>query len=233
MDSLAALLASALLVGLAGSVHCACMCGGIASGALLLLDPSSHRERLASVLLLQAGRITTYAVAGGVVASVVSIAVDPQTTALSFRIAQWLAAVSLMWFGLSTAGMLPQVSLAGLGGGAISSVVDPVLQRLRRHRRLGPYALGLTWGLTPCPMVYVALFSAALMGQFWLGFAWMAAFGLGTLPGVVGAALGIGALARLKGTPWAEAAAGLSIAAFGFATLYYGWPGASLFCAPR
>lgn len=234
MDALLAIAAGGLLLGLAGSLHCACMCGGIASGALFLLNPSSSRERITQLLLLQAGRITTYSLAGGAVASVASLAIDPNLTAGTFRALQWLAAIVLMWMGLSMAGMLPRLSLA-VGGmasvpGTLSAAFGNIVAPLRGHPRAGPFALGLSWGLTPCPMVYAALFSAALTGSFSHGALWMAAFGAGTLPGVLSAALGVSALTRLRRGPGAEIAAGLAIAALGFASLYFGWPTSSILC---
>ena len=79
-------------------------------------------------------------------------------------------------------------------------------------------------------MVYAALFSAALMGSFFSGALWMLAFGVGTLPGVISAALGVSALSRIRRTPAVEVGAGLLIAAFGFSTVYFGAPVAGVLC---
>lgn len=229
MEGMLAIIAGGLLLGLAGSLHCACMCGGIASGALFLLHPASPPERMISLLLLQSGRITTYAAAGGALAAATSVTIDPTLTAASYRVLQYIGAAALMWVGLSTAGMLPRLALPATGSLSVSTYVDRAIAPLRGHRVLGPFALGLSWGLTPCPMVYAALFSAALTGAFSGGALWMTAFGLGTLPGVLGAVLGVSFLARLKGRAGAEMLAGLLIAVFGFSTLYFGWP-AGPFC---
>jgi hypothetical protein len=230
IEAYVAIVAGGFLLGLAGSLHCACMCGGIASGALFMLDPASPRERTIALLLLQVGRIATYAIAGGVVAGLTSLTVDPTTTTYSFRGLQWIAAVGLMWLGLSTAGVLPRLALPAGGTAALTGLIDPLLAPLRRHRRLAPVALGLSWGLTPCPMVYAALFSAALTGSVYGGIAWMLAFGAGTLPGVLAAALGVSALARIRRGPAAETVAGLAIAALGFSSFYFGWPSAGALC---
>jgi hypothetical protein len=233
MDPVLAVITGGLLLGLAGTVHCACMCGGIASGALLMLDPGSPRARHVSLALLQAGRITTYAVAGGAVSAMASLTIDPSLTAPSFRALQWVAAVALMWVGLSTAGMLPRLALPGSATVALAGVVDPLITRLRRRAHLGPYVLGISWGLTPCPMVYAALVSAAITGSFAGGVLWMAAFGIGTLPGVVSAVLGVSSLSRIRRGPAAEIAAGLAIAGLGFSSLYFGWPTAGALCLTR
>ncbi len=233
METTLGILAGGFLLGLAGSLHCACMCGGIASGALFLIDPNDRRERLVTLLVLQAGRITTYAAAGAVVAGVIAVVVDPATTAWTFRILQWLGAFTLMWMGLATAGMLPRLAVPGGGTLSTTALLGPLVSRLRAYPRVSAYVMGLTWGLTPCPMVYAALMSATLAGSAYMGAVWMAGFGAGTLPGVLGAALGVSALSRVRKGPAAEMTAGLLVAAFGFVTLYFGWTPAHLFCRPQ
>lgn len=237
METAIATLAGGFVLGLAGSVHCACMCGGIASGALFILRPETARERLYSLLLLQAGRIATYTLAGAAVAGISSLAIDPTATTATYRVLQWFGAVVLMWTGLATAGLMPRLASPGAGTWSMVAYFEPVLAPLRRHPRLGPLAMGISWGLTPCPMVYAALFTAALAGSAVNGALWMAAFGAGTLPGVIGAALGISALSRtplrFAGRRGAEMGAGLLIAGLGFATLYFGWPMAGVFCITR
>ncbi len=234
MEAAVAAIGGGLLLGLAGSLHCACMCGGIASGALFMLQPETPSQRIRAFLLLQGGRIATYTLAGGAVAGLTTIAIDPNTTSGTFRILQWAGALVLMWIGLTMAGMLPRVATPGLGNASagFAAAVEPLMAPLRRFRRMAPVGLGVTWGLTPCPMVYAALFTAALTGSVANGALWMMSFGIGTLPGVSGAVLGVSLLSRVKGQWGAELTAGVLIALFGFATLYFGWP-ASVFCAPR
>ena len=82
-------------------------------------------------------------------------------------------------------------------------------------------------------MVYAALLTSALAGSAANGAGWMLAFGLGTLPGVLGAAIGVSALSRVGRGPLADMMAGILIAVFGFATLYFGWPASSLLCFPQ
>lgn len=57
-------LAAAFLVGLAGSVHCLGMCGGI-SAALSL--GTAGRHRVLGPVLNSAGRVTTYVLGGALV----------------------------------------------------------------------------------------------------------------------------------------------------------------------
>ena len=52
-------------VGLASALHCSAMCGGIACGANLLLGAKTSGDRNLNLVLMQAGRIVTYAAIGG------------------------------------------------------------------------------------------------------------------------------------------------------------------------
>lgn len=229
MTELLTTLLSGIVLGLAGSLHCACMCGGIASGGLFILNPQTPTERIAMLLRLQAGRIFTYALAGAIIAGVASLTVNPALTSTSYKLLQWVAAAVLMWVGLSMTGLVPSLALPG-NLGNLPAAMDKALTPLRRHPRVMPYALGMTWGLTPCPMVYAALFSAALTGGSAAGFTWMAGFGLGTVPAVVATALGVSSLSRIKKSRSAEAIAGIAIAIFAALTVTGAWPAIAAFC---
>ena len=65
----AALVTSALLMGLAGGPHCAAMCGA-AHGAIA--RQGGHARFTETMLALQAGRLVGYAVAGALVAASVA-----------------------------------------------------------------------------------------------------------------------------------------------------------------
>ncbi|MFD0388574.1 sulfite exporter TauE/SafE family protein [Tistrella bauzanensis] len=57
-----------LLLGLAGSLHCAGICGGIASATLIAADPGgTARARAGALMQIQLGRAATYTLAGGAV----------------------------------------------------------------------------------------------------------------------------------------------------------------------
>jgi uncharacterized protein len=223
---------SGLALGFAGSLHCACMCGCIASGSLFILNPSSPAERLVMLLKLQAGRIFCYSIAGGLIAGIASLTINPAATSGSFRAVQWASASMLMWMGLAMAGLVPSATLP-VGLSRIPASMDRFLAPIRRYPTSMPYALGMTWGMTPCPMVYAALLSAALTGSGFAGVAWMAGFGIGTVPAVVATALGISKLSQIRTSQIAQTAAGLSIAAFAGLTLVGPWPTLALLCSPH
>lgn len=223
---------SGLVLGFAGSLHCACMCGCIASGSLFILNPNNPSERLTMLLKLQAGRIICYAIGGGVIAGIATLTVSQGATSGSFRALQWASATILMWIGLAMAGLAPSTALpAALS--RLPATMDRLLAPVRRYPRVMPFALGITWGMTPCPMVYAALFSAALMGSASGGAAWMAGFGSGTVPAVVATALGISKLSQFRKSPVAQTAAGLTIAAFAAVSLSSAWPALALLCKSR
>jgi uncharacterized protein len=58
---------AALLIGLLGSSHCLVMCGGIAAALQLAMPAQKTWPKLKLQLLLSAGRLTTYAIFGGLV----------------------------------------------------------------------------------------------------------------------------------------------------------------------
>ncbi len=232
MTAILSSLAGGFVLGFAGSFHCACMCGGIASGALYILNPPTPRERLATLLLLQGGRITTYAVAGGIIAGIAGLTLGPGTTAVSYKLLQWLSAAVLMWAGLSMAGLVPAVALPQQLGG-LTTLSGRVLNSARNRPALAPLGAGLLWGLTPCPMVYAALIPAMLTASPFGGSAWMLGFGLGTVPAVVGAALGVSALANIRRNRWAQVAAGLAVAGFGLFSATRAFPELAALCGLR
>jgi uncharacterized protein len=219
-------------LGFAGSLHCACMCGCIASGSLFILNPNNTSERLAMLMKLQAGRICCYAIGGGIIACAAALTVNPAATSGSFKALQLSSAGIFMWMGLSMAGLVPSITLpAGLF--SLPATMDRILTLVRRHPRIMPYALGIAWGLTPCPMVYAALFSAALTGSALGGVSWMVGFGLGTIPAVVAAALGVSKLSQIRNSQKAQGVAGVAIAAFAAFAVSGAWPAITLLCSPR
>lgn len=169
-------LALALFVaGLASALHCAAMCGGIAAGFSVLHKEALWRRQLA----FNAGRITSYSVAGAAAGALggYAAAVLPLQTGLYV-----LASVVLIVAGLHLAGM----SLARLErlGMPLWRRVQPYVAK---HLPGRPFAAGLAWGWLPCGLVYAALAAAAFAGGPLQGAIAMAAFGAGTLPWLLAA----------------------------------------------
>jgi sulfite exporter TauE/SafE len=207
-----------LVLGLASTLHCSAMCGGISCSALLALGPGTGTERVVHAVLLQLGRILSYCALGITGALLGSAVLSPETT-MNYRVLQWIAAVVLMWTGLAMAGMMPRLAALDTAMLRLSDAVAQITRPLK-GTPAAPVMLGSLWGLNPCPMVYAAVFTASLTASPLGGLTVMAGFGLGTVPGVLAAGLGVSALKGLDASRGAQIAVGLLIAGLGFASLY-------------
>lgn len=210
---------SSLLLGLVGSTHCASMCGGLVAATQLPGDARrrlpSWRKRGSVVVAQNAGRVLSYALAGAA-AGGLSRVVGAVHAAAGRTILQWVAAIVLILVGSRLAGLLP----ASLDPERLGA---PLWRRVAPHARaLLPlstprhgFAFGMLWGFLPCGLVYSALAVASVSGSIATGFVGMLAFGLGTLPVL----LGLGALAGTVSDVFRRVAyrraAGALVAGFG------------------
>lgn len=232
MTSLALILSGGFGLGLASTLHCAGMCGGMASGLLHFGGPKNTAESMRIAALTHTGRILSYVFAGALVGAIGAPAIAWLDREMAFRLVQWAGAVALMWIGLSTAGLLPPLSV-------LDRMLAPVANILaraatpRRGRLPTPLIGGVAWGMMPCAMVYGALFTAMLSGSVLGGGAVMMAFGLGTLPGLLAATAGFGALAAAGSRQGLRRAAGLAIGTLGFLTVWVPHGQNDSICAPE
>src|SRR5690606_40792468 len=84
-------LTAALVLGLASSLHCVAMCGGIIGALSLGAAPADGTGRFVYVAGYNLGRIGSYAVAGALSGSVVSLLITPDAGARAYR---WLPVLS-------------------------------------------------------------------------------------------------------------------------------------------
>ena len=211
---------AAFLMGFASSLHCSAMCGGIASTLTLLLSPEpTLRSRLTVLGQTQAGRVLAYVAAGALVGFFGSSVYGLLDRESAYAVLRFGAALTLMWIGLSIAGVLPPLSI-------MDRMARPLADRLAalrlRHASAGGVAAigaGAAWGFMPCAMVYGALLTAALTGSALGGAIFMLGFGLGTVPAVTAAGIGVTSLTRLARGTHARLAVGLTIAALGPLTI--------------
>lgn len=204
------------VVGLLGSVHCAGMCGGIV-GALSVVPGAARpiplrvvpqaAPALANVLAYNAGRIASYmaagALAGGIGEGAGALARLPALQAGGY----WMANLMLAMLGLYLMDAWRGLARLEQAGQLVWRRVQPLLRHVRPlpGAGLGPakmLAAGALWGWLPCGMVYSVLVTAMLSGSAAGGALVMLAFGLGTLPmllglGLLGARLRAGL--RLRG----------------------------------
>ncbi len=206
-------LLTALLAGLLGGVHCVGMCGGIVAAFSFRADGTQPPFRMH--LAYNLGRIASYAIfgalAGALGASLKLAGFMPVQTLLYV-----LAQLVMILLGLYLAGFNRWVLGFERAGGALWRVVQPLFRRLLPVRSL-PQALlaGMAWGWLPCGLVYSVLVSALAAGSAPSGAALMLAFGLGTLPNLLGMGLFARQLQPFMQRVWVRRAAGLTVAGFG------------------
>lgn len=212
-----------LIFGLLSTLHCAAMCGGACGRMLLLTEPKSGRAQLASLGLLQVGRIIVYAGLGGLTGAF-GAWFAPGSESMAFNVLHWLVAISLIWIGLVTAGMLPRLAVMDQAFTRTGSLVGTALRPLTTRPVAGPVSLGMVWGFSACPMVYGAAFAASLTGTALHGAAFMTAFGLGTIPGVLSGGAVVHWLSQVGRSRSTQVMAGIALVTFGFATIYMPLP---------
>lgn len=207
---MSALAAAALVAGLLGGVHCIGMCGGIAGG----LSAAARGPALRRQIAFNAGRVGSYALAGAMAGGLGSLVqalgpVNAAQTALFI-----VANIFMVLLGLYVAGWGRSLLRLESAGGALWRRVEP----LRRHflpidsdaRALGA---GAVWGWIPCGLVYSMLALALASGSALAGAGVLAAFGLGTLPAMVGAGVAAQRLLEVRRNPWVRRGAGMAIIA--------------------
>lgn len=200
-------LLAALLGGLIGSVHCFGMCGGIA-GALGMAGGG----RASFAVAYSAGRIASYAAAGAIAGAIGA------GLAGAAGLGPWLRLVMgvvLILLGLQIAINLKLLAPLEAAGAGLWRKLAPLARRLVPPRHAGQaLALGALWGWLPCGLVYGMLAAAAASGTALNGAMFMAVFGLGTAPAMIGLAWASG-----RGGSWLTArrrrALGWLLVAFG------------------
>lgn len=204
---------TALLAGLLGGVHCVGMCGGIVAAFSFRADGTQPPFRLH--LAYNLGRIFSYAMFGAL-AGALGASLKLATFLPAQTLLYVLAQVVMILLGLYLAGLNRWVLVFERAGGALWRVVQPLFRRLLPVRSL-PQALlaGMAWGWLPCGLVYSVLMSALAAGSATSGAALMLAFGLGTLPNLLGMGLFARQLQPFMQRLWVRRAAGLMVAGFG------------------
>lgn len=171
-------LLAAVLAGLTGGVHCAAMCGGIATG-FSSMGPRDLRYVIEPNLGRVLGYVIAGAIAGGIGGSILIVA-RSQWLMFGLRMAVGLVLVIVALRLLDRRGRLAFLTRTG---GGIWARLRPLQRRLlpadTHAKRL---ALGVLWGWLPCGLSGTMLTAAWLQADAVNGALTMAAFGLGTLP---------------------------------------------------
>ena len=127
-----------------------------------------------------------------------------------------LAQIVMILLGLYLAGLSQSVLVFERAGGVIWRRVKPLFQKLIPVTTT-PRAIvaGMAWGWLPCGLVYSILVSALATGSAVSGAALMLAFGLGTLPNLLGMGLFARQIQPFLQRVWVRRTAGLLVAGFG------------------
>jgi sulfite exporter TauE/SafE len=206
-------LLTALLAGLLGGVHCVGMCGGIVAAFSFRADGSAPPFRLH--LAYNLGRVFSYALFGalaGALGASLKLADFLPVQTLLFILAQLV----MILLGLYLAGYSRWVLVFERAGGALWNRVRPLFQKLLPVRSVPQAVLaGMAWGWLPCGLVYSCVVGARGAGSATSGAALMLAFGLGTLPNLLGMGLFARQIQPFMQQLWVRRSAGLTVAGFG------------------
>lgn len=168
------------ILGLLGSLHCVGMCGPLAMA--LPLTASEKRTVIFQSLLYNLGRIMTYSLMGlamGLLGWGIALAGYQKIFSIALGIGLIISAI----FSFSLESRLLRNSWLQKRFAAIKSKLT---QLLSIRGNFSAIRIGLLNGLLPCGLVYVALAGAIATGKVFTGALYMAAFGLGTLPLMLG-----------------------------------------------
>ncbi len=221
MDS--QILILAVSVGLFSAFHCLGMCGGIIGALSMSLPPQIQHNRwqlFPYVLTYNLGRLTSYALAGALMAGLGSGLFDNLSPRFGHLILQWIAALFMIGFGLYLAGWFPRFARLETLGRPLWRAIEPQAKRLLPVKTpLHALFFGLLWGWLPCGLVYTALIFSSTAGSATDGALFMTIFGIGTFPATLTAGMLTAWLARLTRQPAVRRLAGISIIVLAVATL--------------
>jgi len=207
---------TAFFVGLLGSGHCFGMCGGIAAGLGSIPGPREQqgytKPLISSAFLFNFGRLLSYACLGLISAwlfAKLGHALNVPKWSMILRFA-----TALMIFLIGLQFLFNWQTLAGierLGAKVWKFVLPIAVKASSLPGGSGRLLLGLFWGLLPCGLVYSVLLTASAAGSAIPGASVMLAFGVGTLPSMLGMSLAAPTLAALLNDKWTKKLMGAAL----------------------
>ncbi len=168
------MLLTALILGFAGSLHCAGMCSPLAFAVV-----SKSGTALLSRVLYNIGRILMYCVLGAIVSTAgVMLPVTVQYV-ISITLGITLLIIGITGSNFKVPVLAPFIRLTSFLKAQFSKL-------LQRKKYSSIFAMGVLNGLLPCGLTFLALTSCITLPVPLDGFIFMAAFGAGTLPVMLG-----------------------------------------------
>lgn len=173
----------ALMLGLGGSLHCVGMCGPLMMG--ISYPGRSRWDDFGLQMIYQFGRIGSYALLGLILGT---IGLGVLWMEMQRYLVLLIGVLMIIW-GVGHWYRMPILR-------NFESMMDRLVQKyyakgFRQRGKKAYFYLGLMNGLIPCGLVYAALGMSLATGHPIMGVGIMIAFGLGTLPLLLAAILGI------------------------------------------
>jgi len=198
-----------ITLGFLGSFgHCVGMCGPLTVAFSMSIQREASQKWLAQLSfhgLLNLGRIVSYALVGAVLGGVGSVLIaSGQLAGVGSALRQGMAILTglmLIWFGCAQVkpNWLPRLPILHPLQGNLHQHLSKGMNQLSQQTRWWvPFLLGGVWGLIPCGFLFAAQIKAAGTGNFWLGGVTMLAFGLGTMPMMLGVGISASRLSADK-----------------------------------
>ena len=192
----------AFVMGLFSSLHCLGMCGSIIGTLTLSLRQEIRESKsllFPFVFNYNLGRILSYSVAGLFAGGLGHVLSWPFAEEYAYRAMQIFSALVMAGAGLYLSGWFPKFAYIERIGGFFWRRIEPYGRRLMPvESRFQALAFGMVWGWLPCGLVYVALALAATTSDIVRSTLTMFAFGLGTLPAVMGVGIMTSLMAKLS-----------------------------------
>jgi sulfite exporter TauE/SafE len=169
-----AILFTAFLLGLMGSLHCVGMCGPIALS--LPLRGDTIVQKIWGSTLWSLGRILTYSIMGVLFGLIGS----------GFKMLGYQQIISILIGSLMILSVFLPSLFKKFAFGRITALFNPLRkglqQLLKEKNNRALFLIGLFNGLLPCGLVYMAVAGAIATSDVFYAMLFMALFGLGTLP---------------------------------------------------
>jgi uncharacterized protein len=166
--------------GFLGSLHCIGMCGPI---VLALPGGAQGMVRFTfGRVLYSLGRVLTYSIMGGVIGLV---GAGLSLVFLQQNVSIIAGGAILLVFALQIISRTALPSPLSFGTPLLK--LQATIASLLKESSIPPlFLLGVLNGLLPCGFVYLAITTAAVTADVFRGVIFMAGFGLGTIPAMVG-----------------------------------------------
>lgn len=175
----------AFTLGLFGSLHCVGMCGPLAiafSGG----RSNATSSPLVNGLFYNVGRTLTYSLIGVVFGLLGNLLFITQIQK-SLSIVIGVLLIITFLFSINIDHVINNSAVGKTLYGSLQQWITKIMSKADNYH---PLTLGMVNGLLPCGLVYLALAGALSTGTPVEGFFFMALFGLGTIPMLLGLSVG-------------------------------------------